>query len=244
MSVKTDIRRKKFDIGKEDLFHIHTFRCKHAEEVTDTAYIERALELGSNGIWFTDHAPFPGDPFGNRMSYETLSEYLDTLSALKEKYYRKIDIHIGLEIEYFPSFDRAGYYEELRSDERIELLLLGQHMAEDTKGGYSFDWDKERLIAMEADALGEAICEGIERGYFDIIAHPDRIYRRRSSWTEDMAMLAEKMITKAQLLEIPLEQNESSKLRKHQYWNEFWELNADRCKIVKGLDAHSLDEMK
>lgn len=75
-----------------DLFHVHTFRCKHAEETGDEEYIKKAIKLGKTGIWFTDHAPFPGNPFGYRMA------------------------------EYFPSFDKDGYYKELLSDSRLELI--------------------------------------------------------------------------------------------------------------------------
>ena len=31
-------------------------------------YVKRAIELGAHSIWFSDHSPFPGDPFGNRMN--------------------------------------------------------------------------------------------------------------------------------------------------------------------------------
>ena len=67
-----------------DIFHVHTFRCGHAEDISDKKYIEKAIELGATGIWFTDHAPFPGDPFGNRMKYSELEEYVSTLLRYKE----------------------------------------------------------------------------------------------------------------------------------------------------------------
>ena len=35
---------------------------------------------------------------------------MSTLSELKEKYSGIIDVHIALETEYFPSFDKDGYY--------------------------------------------------------------------------------------------------------------------------------------
>jgi histidinol-phosphatase (PHP family) len=53
---------------------VHTYRCGHAENVSDEEYIKKAISLGASGIWFTDHAPFPGDPFGNRMKYSELDE--------------------------------------------------------------------------------------------------------------------------------------------------------------------------
>lgn len=51
------------EIKSTDIFHVHTYRCGHAEEVGDEEYVIKAIELGATGIWFTDHAPFPGDPF-------------------------------------------------------------------------------------------------------------------------------------------------------------------------------------
>ena len=72
---------------EKNIFHVHTFRCGHAENVPDKAYVEVALELGASDIWFTDHAPFPNDPFGARMKFSELNEYLRTLTELKEQYY-------------------------------------------------------------------------------------------------------------------------------------------------------------
>ena len=31
---------------EKNIFHVHTFRCGHAENVPDKAYVEVALELG------------------------------------------------------------------------------------------------------------------------------------------------------------------------------------------------------
>ena len=82
--------------NNKEIFHVHTYRCKHASEERDWEYIEKAIELGATKIAFTDHAPFPGNPFGNRMDIEQLPEYLDTLQSLKEKYQDKIIVKIGL----------------------------------------------------------------------------------------------------------------------------------------------------
>lgn len=94
-------------LGERYLFHVHTFRCGHAEMVSDEEYIKKAIGLRATDICFTDHAPFPGNPFGGRMKYEELPEYISTLKNLKEQYQRKIKIHIGLEIEYFPDMIRV-----------------------------------------------------------------------------------------------------------------------------------------
>ncbi len=232
-------------INSTDLFHVHTYRCGHAEDVEDEAYVKKALELGAKGIWFTDHAPFPGNPFGNRMKYEMLESYVEDIFYLKEKYKGIIDIHIGLETEYFPSYDKQGYYEELRSNTAIEMLALGQHMAEIGNKTYSFSWDKETLKDKEYIALGEAVVMGIQTGYFDVCVHPDRIFRRKNAWNRDMQSMAERIWNVANIAGIPLEQNAASKTLEHQYWDEFWEMaqSYTDIAIIQGLDAHSIAEL-
>ena len=231
------------NIGEKDIFHVHTYRCGHAENVSDEEYVKKALLCGALGIWFTDHAPFPGDPFGNRMKYSELDEYIETLFGLKQKYKDKINIHIGLEIEFFPSFDKMGYYKELKSKENLEMLLLGQHMAEIDSGKYTFSWDKDKLDEEEYVALGNAQLQGICSGYFDVVAHPDRIFRRQKAWSEDMNIMAEKIVESACHMNIPLEMNESSMKQKNHFWKEFWE-KVNTAYVVHGLDAHSLNEIK
>lgn len=48
-------------------------------------------------VIFTDHAPFPGNPFRNRMDMEQLPEYIKSISELKQKYQNKIEILYGLD---------------------------------------------------------------------------------------------------------------------------------------------------
>ena len=234
-------------LNDKTLFHIHTFRCGHAENIPDETYIEKAVEIGASDIWFTDHAPFPGNPFRNRMTIECLPEYISTLLALKERYSSLLTVHIGIEIEYLPSFDKSGYYRYLTDNTEIELLLLGQHMAEasDVLPAYTFSWDKEKLKAEEFMALGEATIEGINTGYFGAVAHPDRIFRRCKSWTKPMEEISKRIIDAAREKDIPIEQNQESMHHKGHFRPEFWDI-AKLCgvNIVQGLDAHKLQDIK
>ena len=232
-------------IASNRIFHVHTFRCGHAENVPDKAYVEVALELGASDIWFTDHAPFPNDPFGARMKFSELDEYLRTLTELKEQYHN-INIHIGLETEYFQSFDKSGYYEYLRSRPEIEMLLLGQHMAEVSSSppSYSFSESAEYLDKNEYKLLGKAIVEGAKTGYFHATAHPDRIFRRCHSWNNDMERMASEIIQSAVNADIPLEINLASVENPIYLKQEFWELVPETAKRIVGYDAHSIDELK
>ena len=226
-------------------FHVHTYRCGHAENIPDEAYIKKAIELGADDIWFTDHAPFPDNPFGARMQYSQLEEYIQTLHALKKKY-NEINIHIGLETEYFSFYDKMGYYQQLRSIPELEMLLLGQHMAEisDNPPVYSFSLDTEQLCRKEYQLLGNAIIQGMKTGYFDAAAHPDRIFRRCTGWNDEMNKLSSEIINAAVLMHIPLEMNLASFENSRYYRREFWQLVPDSAERIVGLDAHSLYELE
>ncbi len=228
---------------KDEAFHIHTYRCKHAGDETDEAYVKKALELGVKRITFTDHAPFPGNPFGNRMAYEELPEYITSLTSLKHRYVNEIEIVIGLEIEYFPSFE--DYYHELRERPELEVLMLGQHMFEVNPGSYSFSYKD-----LWFPRVAYSVISGIKTGYFDGIAHPDRIFKKEDAWTEEMQEISETIILEAGKRKMFLEQNQAPKKEKNHYWQQFWD-TAEKMKtdknlefeIIKGLDAHSTKDI-
>lgn len=231
------------EIGDKDLFHVHTWRCHHAfKGISDEDVVKRAIEIGAESIYFTDHAPFPGNPFGNRMKYEQLDEYLWTLDNLRRKYKSDIKIYVGLEIEYFPKYDRLGYYYELIGRPGIDFLMLGQHMAEDPIGRYTFSWDEQALDLYGFRTLADAEIRGIDTGYFRVCAHPDRVFRRCKTWYRDMDILSEQIAKAAEEHEVILEHNISSAV-KGQYRQKFWGHVPDDVDTIIGLDAHQMDEL-
>lgn len=135
-----------------------------------------------------------------------------------------------MEIEYFSGYDQSGYYKELSSNPDLEILLLGQHMAEDPEDRkhYTFEWPKERLLEDEYTALGDAMITGMKTGCFKIVAHPDRIFRRQKIWTLEMEAVAVRVIDAAVQSGLPLEKICSSMRHKHHYWKEFWEIAEEK----------------
>lgn len=226
-------------MGK-DIFHVHTYRCGHAEKVSDEDYIKKAIELRANSITFTDHAPFPNDPFNNRMKYCELVEYISTLQALRMKYEDEITVKIGLEIEYLPSF--KCYYEYLKDLKSLDVLLLGQHFSEVGKNKYLFELDKDEIKRSEYLLCGEAIKEGIETNFFDVVAHPDRIFRNKS-WDASCNKLSEEIVELTNKNKIVLEKNLSSMEKKNYYRKEFWNIAKD-SKTIYGYDAHCIKDIE
>lgn len=230
--------RKPICLNPEEIFHVHTWRCGHAGEEKEEAYIKEAIRLGAKQITFTDHAPFPGDFFRGRMRMDQLKEYKETLWELREKYKEVIRIRIGLEAEYLPEF--TDYYKALKEDEQIEFLMLGQHFYEVEPGVYSFSGQRKEG-ENRANGIMQAQLAGIESGFFSCIAHPDRGYRYlKKSEDADMG-LAKEVIAAAETYQISFEKNLSSMERSWFYEELFWNFcNQD---YIVGLDAHSVTEM-
>ena len=235
------------------IFHVHTYRCKHASDETDEEYVKTALRLKADKITFTDHSPFPGNPFGNRMDIEQLSEYIESLKLLKEKYQHKINIEYGLEVEYLPSM--VTFYEELKTV-GLSQLIIGQHFYQHTDGTYSFADDKDYNMTNEHLGCCKAMIDGIKSGLFTVVAHPDRVFRRCKTWTQEMTDISKELISKAAYNNVILEKNMASyekllEKSNYTYWRkDFWDLvdayNQTHKKTVKtivGLDAHSTEDM-
>lgn len=220
-----------------EIFHVHTWRCEHAGEEQDYEYVEKAIELGADRIVFTDHCPFPGNPFRKRMRIEQLDEYVASLEQLRRDYGDKIEILIGLEVEYLPSFE--DYYKELKKSGRFDLLIVGQHFFEHENGAWSIT-DKDK--SNEHIGLARAIVKAVKTGYFDVIAHPDRVYIRRKNWADDMIEPGREIIRAAIEHGLYLEKNYSS-MFKNKYWQEFWELEPVD-KYLYGYDVHSVGALQ
>lgn len=113
-------------------------------------------------------------------------------------------------------------------------------MYEHEDGSWSFaDKDQSR----EYIGLCNAILEGIKTEYFDVVAHPDRSFRRCKEWTEDMMQVSSEIVMAAKWKNVLLERNYSSMKNKHQYWKQFWSKEA-LANSICGYDVHSVEEME
>ncbi len=131
------------------------------------------------------------------------------------------------------------------ADKTMSILAFAENVAESHKCN---------LLCTNADVeiaeeklKGEHVyrfLQGAESGYFDVIAHPDRIFRRCSVWNTDMEAVSNEIIQTAIKADIPLEMNISSVESPINYKREFWCLVPNTAKRVIGFDAHSLYEME
>lgn len=98
--------------------HTHTELCPHGSHESTRAMVERAIELGFDEYWITEHAPMPKD-FVQRfagpaddwqtegLSWEQVDDYLNLAEQLQSEYADQIKISIGFEIEYLAGFEET-----------------------------------------------------------------------------------------------------------------------------------------
>lgn len=222
--------------------HTHTARCHHATG-TEREYIEAAIARGMRVLGFADHAPqfYPTDYVsGVRMLPEELPGYVETLSRLREEYRDRIEIRIGLELEYYPDcFEKTLDWIRRCG---VEYLILGQHWTGNEIGErHTFDAtdDEARLSLYVEQSLA-----GLRTGVFTYVAHPDGFHFTGDDGVYRRYM--EHYCREARAMDIPLEINLQGLSQRRAYPDlRFWRIAAEvGCRIVLGCDAHQPEAMR
>jgi len=218
-------------------YHTHTTRCHHATG-TEKEYVEAAIKNGFKKLGFADHTPYPfpeGYSHYMRMGVQELENYVTTILSLKKEYQNDIEIHLGLEVEYFPQF--FSKLIAFVSDYPIEYFLLSQHFLGNSKHGEPYSGtatDDPKHLVLYCDQVIEAMATN----RFTYLAHPDLIHftGNPSIYEKEMRRLCQN----AKSLNIPLEINFLGLSDNRHYPTEsFWKIvGEENCDVVFGLDAH------
>lgn len=228
-------------------YHTHTVRCRHADG-TEREYIESAIRNGVRVLGFADHSPyiFSGKAYdayrdgkyysAHRMFPAQCEDYFRTLCDLKAEYKDDIEIHIGLEAEYYPMFwDKTL---EFFRQFPCEYLLLGQHFLDSEIGAYDMGCAGGSDSAARFERYVDEVGEGMKTGKFLYLAHPDVL-----KFTGDPAVQAaldEKLCLLAKEADVPLELNLlGMRLGRHYPRLSFWKTAARvGNRVTIGADAH------
>lgn len=222
-------------------YHTHTWRCNHAAG-DEEAYVKAAQEQGFSILGFSDHTPyrFPdGYRSGIRMTLEQLPGYCDTVLRLRKQYAGRIEIPLGLELEYYP--DCLTQLLPVLRDQGIEYLLLGQHFLGNEAGQpYSGR-------ATEDVSILEGYCrqsmDAMQTGLFTYFAHPDLIHYVGEGKIYRSYM--RRLCQEAKSCGLPLEINLLGLWSGRHYPDiRFWEVAAEEgCSVVLGWDAHAPEHL-
>ena len=219
-------------------YHTHTYRCGHANG-EDEEYILRAIEGGIKHMGFSDHAPFlfpDGYEIDCHMQMANANGYFESLNALRKKYADKIDISIGFEMEYMPS-----YFDKMLENAKnigAEYLILGQHYIADGHGDSAIS-DNKIDSEEQISKYVRSICSGIRSGVFSYVAHPDM---KKFAVSDDIYRQEMEKICLCSLENsVPVEINFLGIREGRFYPNpRFWEIAKEvGCPVTFGFDAHS-----
>lgn len=229
-------------------FHTHTTRCKHAIG-TDEDYVKAALESGFDMLGFADHAPwaFDSDYVSHcRMPADQWGDYKQSVLNLKDKYQGRIDIHLGLECEFYEKY--IDQLKRLR-DDGCEYFILACHFlhTEETNPyiGLICQNDAEMLH------YAEETVKGIRTGLFSYVAHPDLYMMPRESFSPACMEAADMICQAAKEAHMPIEYNLLgllSELTGHprgypdqDFWQYVRKWDND---VILGVDAHEPAQLR
>ncbi len=218
-------------------YHTHTFRCGHAIG-REEEYVLEAIGAGIEIFGFADHAPylFSAGYYSNiRMRPVQLAGYVRTIEGLRRSYGDRIQIPIGLEMEYYPKHFRDTM--EFYRDYPIDYVILAQHFLDNE---YDAPYCGRRTDALETlKAYCSQSMAAMQTGIYTYFAHPDLIHFHGDEQTYREQVRP--MIREAKSCGLPLEINLLGLRNGRHYPNRvFWEVAAEEgCKAVLGLDAHT-----
>lgn len=220
-------------------FHTHTKRCNHAAG-EDREYVIAAIKAGLTALGFSDHAPqgFEGGYYSNfRMKPEEQSDYIESISALREEFRDYIQLYIGYETEYYPAVFDKTY--EMISSLPYDYMILGQHALDNERDAHFCFTETDDAVLLEKYV--SQVCEGIRTGKYFYLAHPDvfRFSGDEDVYEEQMTRLCRE----ANRYDMPLEINGLG-LREGRYYpsESFFRIAArEGSKAIFGCDAHSPD---
>ncbi|MFN3651183.1 MAG: histidinol-phosphatase [Armatimonadota bacterium] len=153
--------------------HTHHERCGHARGTIEE-YVEAALSLGMREIGVTDHAPiyfWDGDHVlpGTAMARSELPRYVDEVLELKRRYAGRIDVLLGLEVDYAPGFEEL--YREVLSAYPFDYLIGSVHFVGDVHIYDQRRWREGKPAEEQHREYFRLVRDSARSGLFDVLGH-------------------------------------------------------------------------
>ncbi len=170
-------------------YHSHCLYCDGRANMED--FIRFAISEGFTSYGISSHAPLPF-PTAWTMEWDRMEDYLSEFSRLKKKYADKIELAIGLEIDYLneDSNPASSRFRELPLDYRIGSVHMlyspeGNIVDIDTPADTfrqlidkHFNGDLFSVIRL----YYENLIHMVELGGFDIVGHADKMHYNASCY--------------------------------------------------------------
>ncbi len=118
-------------------YHTHCRYCDGFGEPED--FVKSAIKSGLTSYGFSSHAPL-GNYSSSLMSHKSLHDYVNEISRLKKKYRSRIQIFLGLEIDYIPGV--MGPDSDIFKKFELDYTIGAVHYVDFLKNGLPMGIDK------------------------------------------------------------------------------------------------------
>lgn len=170
-------------------YHSHTNYCDGTD--APEIYVKAALAAGMKVYGFSSHAPIPFFECKWAMNIESLEEYTLEIARLKQKYADRIELLLGLEVDYVP--DRMGPTAHFLQTAGLDYTIGSVHFVD----GFGSDkgWEIDGPLDIFKKGLHEIFGGDVRKAvtrYFeltrmmldedcpDIVGHLDKIKMQNS----------------------------------------------------------------
>jgi histidinol-phosphatase (PHP family) len=164
-------------------YHSHNKFCDGSDE--PVKYAEEALNLGLAAYGFSSHAPVGFDTDWC-LSDSKFEDYLQAVKEIKEKCNSKIQIYLGLEVDFIPGF--AGRSRHLVKDTQLDYFIGSVHFVDQFEDGAWWNIDTSYELFLKglheifkgdfkkaATRFFEITRQMVEEDRPDVIGHLDKI---------------------------------------------------------------------
>jgi len=170
-------------------YHSHTNFCDGTD--LPEVYVKQALALGMGVYGFSSHAPIPFYECKWAMNIEALEEYTLEIARLKQKYEGRIEVLLGLEVDYVP--DRMGPTAHFLQTAGLDYSIGSIHFVDGLGNGKGLEIDGPLDVFKKGlyEIFGGDVRKAVSR-YFeltrmmldedcpDIVGHLDKIKMQNS----------------------------------------------------------------
>ncbi|WP_110927232.1 histidinol-phosphatase HisJ [Bacillus massiliglaciei] len=152
--------------------HIHTPFCPHGSSDSFQEYIQRGIELGLEEMTFTEHAPLPEtfiDPTPDKdsgMDPDALPAYFKELQAIKQQYWGKMNIRIGLEIDFIEGYEEETVRFLNENGPFLDDAILSVHFIRHEDQWHCIDFHEDTFHTI-ANKMGSV--DAVYQKYFDTL---------------------------------------------------------------------------
>ncbi|NOZ63272.1 MAG: histidinol-phosphatase [Calditrichaeota bacterium] len=153
--------------------HIHTSLCNHASGAM-IEYVRSGIRVGLASLGFSDHNPLlPVYENRFRMSDREMEIYVRSISALRERFKEKIDVKMGIELDYLSEEEK--FLQNFIDRYPFDYIIGSVHyLLSPVNGEYVYlselpGTERKKYFPLYFEKIKQAARSGL----FDVVAHFD-----------------------------------------------------------------------